>query len=299
MPKKTFPFIIIFFLFVLPLFSSAAQIVSISLDRQILKPNEKIEASVSFTNPTQNQLKGQLICNFTDLNRKFPPMPSVEEFDLAPGQKSKAFNFEMTVGKLMPEGLWRVEVEVRDENNNLITESYKEFKVIGTKKPIEANVNICADRSCSERKAVFVENETAYIKLDSPLTDLDISSTIKDPSGKIENIIFENNLAVYSLKNADEGSYSLWINLSKEGYLNQKIERNFAVLNAPAEIQSVSICNADGKCEGEENKQNCPQDCLSGTKNKNSKFYIFVVAVLLIIGAGVMMFIIKKKKKGL
>jgi len=275
--KKTFLFTIISFLFILPLFASAQQIISISLNQQTFKPNEEIQAKVSFTNPTQKQLKGQIICNFTNLNRKLPPMPFMEEFDLAPNQKSKIFTFKMNISEWMPEGLWKADVEIRDERNNLVIKSYKEFRVIGTKKPIEADVNICRDKDCSERKIVFIKGETVYIKLNSKITDLEISSTIKTPSGEIKYLTFKNNLA--SFKSDEIGSFSLWVNLSKEGYLKQKIEKDFAYIEKPAEIPSASICNEDGKCTGQENEQNCPQDCLK--KKSNVILVLLVVIVIL------------------
>ncbi len=69
-------------------------------------------------------------------------------------------------------------------------------------------------------------------------------------------------LKSFSLKGVDEGNYSLWVFVSKEGYFDEKIEKTFAVLDAPVEIKSSLVCNANGKCEGEETAQNCPQDCL-------------------------------------
>ena len=277
MLKKTFLFTIIFFLFILPLFASAQQPINISLNQQTFKPNEEIQAKVSFTNPIPKQLKGQIICNFADLNRKLPPMPFMEEFDLAPNQKSKIFTFKMDISEWMPEGLWKADVEVMDERNNLIIKSQKEFRVIGTKKTIESNVNIYSDKNCSERKVVFIKGETVYIKLDSSIADLGISSTIKTPSGEIKDLAFENNLA--NFKSDEIGSFSLWVNLSKEGYLKQKIEKDFAYIEKAAEIPSASICNEDGKCAGQENEQNCPQDCLK--KKSNVILVLLVVIVIL------------------
>lgn len=92
---------------------------------------------------------------------------------------------------------------------------------------------------------------------------MNIAATLKTPSGEIKKVNFENNLAIYSLKNKEEGNYSLRVILSKEGYQSVKIEKDFAILNAAPEIKSASMCNGNGKCEGEENTQNCPQDCLS------------------------------------
>lgn len=294
--KKSIFFTMFFILLILPLFINAStQTINITLNQQTVKPGEKIEAKVFFTNPTQERLKGQVICNFAALNPGLPPMPFLEQFDLAPKAKSKTFVFEMGVNDWMPEGLYRAEVEIRDERENLITKGYKEFRVIGTKKFIQADIVICSDKDYSERKVVFIKGETAYLKLDTFVQDLDIDTTLKIPSGEIKKITFENNLASYSLKDAAEGSYSLWVNLSKKGYLNQKIEKDFAVLNKPAEISSASICNADGKCADEENKQNCPQDCLPRAKKAPIEGGLELY-LLIIIAAGIIIFVLKKRK---
>jgi len=295
--KKSIFLAIFSILLTLPLFNASAQTIDIILNQQTFKPGETIEAKVSFTNPTQQQLKGYLMCNFAALNPGLPPAPFQEEFNLAPKEKSKTFAFEMSVGEWMPEGLWKAEVEIKDERENLVAKSYKEFAVTGTKKFIQADATVCVDKDCNERKTVFIKGETVYLKLNTLIQDLNIDATLKIPGGKIEKIIFENNFASYSLKDADEGSYSLWVNISKDGYQNQKITKDFAVLNKPAEIPSASICNADGKCAGKEDKQNCPQDCLPKT-TKDSNLYIFTIAALLVAATGIIIFILKRKKRG-
>ncbi len=299
--KKTIFLAIFSVLLILPLSNANAQSINISLNQQTFKSGEKIETKVSFTNPTQQQLKGQLICSFDPLNPDplFAPMPFMEEFNLAPREKSKTFTFEMAISNWMPEGLWKAEVEIRDERDNLITKNYKELVVTGTKKSIEANVAVCANKDCNERKVVFIKGETVYLKLDTLIQDLNIDATIKIPSGKIEKITFENNLASYSLKDADEGAYSLWVNLSKDGYRNQKITKDFAVLNKPAEILSASVCNSDGKCENGENIQNCPQDCLPRPKTEENRIspIILIGSVITVIAIITLIIFYFKKTK--
>jgi LPXTG-motif cell wall-anchored protein len=160
------------------------------------------------------------------------------------------------------------------------------------KKPVKANIIICADKNCSQKKSAFTKNETVYFKINSDISNLNISSTVKIPSGEIKYLTFEDNLA--SFQSNEIGDFSLWINLSKRNYQNLKIEENFVYL---AKIPSASICNGNGKCEGEENEQNCPQDCLPKTAGENNnKLYILIAGILLVVGVGIA-FVLKRKRK--
>ena len=159
------------------------------------------------------------------------------------------------------------------------------------------NVVLCSDKSCSERKVVFTDGETVYIKIDSGIPVLDIWATIKTPDNEIKNLFFENNSAVFQSNKI--GNFSLWVNLviniPEEGYQEIKIEKDFSYIEKSAGTSPVSICNINGKCEGEENEQNCPQDCPPVAEDKNIKLYILAIVILLIVGiAG---FVIYRKKK--
>jgi len=300
MTKKTFAFATSLVLLALPFLSASAQSINIELNQQIFKPGEKIEAKVSFTNPTEKQLKGQLTLSFTSLNPDFVPTPLVEEFDLKAKERSKTFVFDMTVDEWMPEGAWQAYAEVRNEEQKLLAKAYKGFAVRGTKKAIKAGVSICSSEDCSERKAVFTKGETVYVKVNSDIAGLEISSTVKTPSGEIESLSFENNLA--SFKSEETGSFSLWINFAKEGYSDQKIEKDFAYIEKAVKIPSSSICNQDGKCTGKENSQNCPQDCTSEAVSewtrKNALYKIAIVGFVLIAAAAAIIIFILRKRRG-
>ncbi len=148
---------------------------------------------------------------------------------------------------------------------------------IGVEKFVNVDVAVCADKNCSQKSKSFTQGETVYFKINNHI-NLDISSTIKTPSGEIEYLTFEDNLAVF--QSGEIGRFSLWINFSERGYKKQKIEKDFVYIERTDETSPAFICG-DGKCEGEENEQNCPQDCLPA---KNTKFYILAAAILLAIG---------------
>ena len=288
MPKKIFFTIAISF-FIIPIFAlSAAEPISITLNQQEFKPGDEIQAKVTFTNNYSKNLKGQLFYNFSSLSPDFPPMPQVQEIDLAPGQQSKTMDCSMTIGETMPEGIWRLEVEVRDGHNNIITKSNKQFLVTGTKKEINAELLICEDIDCKNNKAVFIKGETVYLELKTNVTDLEIDAQVQNSQTEEQQIItFTDN--EIQIKIEQEGSYIINLTLSKDGYSEQSIQKNFAVINAPAQIKSVSICNQDGICASPENIQNCPQDCvkteqaIDKTNVINIKIIIAIIAIVIII----------------
>ena len=163
-------------------------------------------------------------------------------------------------------------------------------------KSVYIDIAVCADKDCFQKNKFFIQRETVYFKINSNRTNLEISSTIKTPGGKIKYLNFENDLAVFQ---SDEiGGFSLWINFFEEGRLKSRVKKYFFYTEKQEKIFPASICNADGKCEGEENAQNCPQDCLPKTMGINNKLYISITVVLLV-ATGIMIFVLKRKKKNL
>ena len=317
--KKIIIVIMLSFLLTLPLAIVNAQSIDISLNQQTFRPGDEIRAKASFTNPESQHLSGHIICNFISLSPGLPPSSFMEKLDLSAGQKSKTFTFSMTVSEWMPEGLYRAEIEIQDEKETMIAKNHRDFKVIGTKRNIDAEVNICKDKECSERNAVFVIGETVYLKLDTFITDFDIDTVLTTPDNEIRHLTFKNNLA--SFKADEAGSFSIAISISKEGYLVHKIDKSIAVIKAPVEIESASVCDADGNCENNENPTNCPQDCPSGIKDdycdriidsicdpdcsssedidcrkKSTKTYLYyIITILILILISVIAYIIYKK----
>lgn len=297
--KKIFFITILITLFAIPLlFINATQPVMITLNQHEFKPGDEIKAKVIFTNNNSKQLRGRLFCNFVSLDNELPPMPYVEEIDLDPGQKSKEFIFTMTVGETMPEGLYRADVEVKDEHNNLIIKSNKQFLVTGTKKNINANLLICQDVNCENNKAVFIKGETVYLKLKTNITKLQIDAQIKNSkTQEQQTIVFVSHVA--QIEAEQEGSFAINLTLNKDGCIEQKIKKNFAVIDAPAQIKSASVCNIDGKCIVPENEQNCPQDCVKGNQatDNNFKTVILIIAILIIIAIAIIIYYLIRKKK--
>lgn len=269
-----------------------AQSFLVTTDKKVYTANEQVKIYINFTDKNlMKNARGSVLWP----DGVIQPIYDIDSIiKNSSGNKAEvAFDIYNT----MPEGEYAVKIELL-ENEKVKESAGALFEIKGTKKIIAAEIKFCQDKTCVNPKKVFIRDETVYFKLDSSPDNLEIAATIKTPSGEIKKITFENNLASYSLKDAEEGSYSLWITFSQEGYQGMKIEKNFAVLDSPAEIKSTSMCNGNGKCESKENAQNCPQDCLPKTTKKDNKHYIiFAIAVLLVVAAGIIGFIVWIKRK--
>ena len=269
-----------------------AQILDLSINKQEFKHGEKVEAKASFYNKTQEHLKGRMIVVFSPLDASAPPFSVIKEFNLAAGEKTPDLIFEMTVESWMDAKPYKAEIEIRDTRDHLISKKFVIFSILGGEKSIDADVYIYADKSCSNKRTVFGKDDRiVYFKLDTLIQDMQINATTKTPDGKIDILNFENNISSYSLKNAKEGKYSIWINLSRDGYKNRRIEKEFIFEEGYTEEVFESVCKIDGKCEGKEDKINCPKDCNIKSEikdNENSNkifsyaiyFIIFIVVIL-------------------
>lgn len=283
-----------------PLSLRAKEPIEISLNKESFKPGESIEAKAVFTNYFSEDIQGTISISIVSPDLNLPPFPKAEEIKIKPGESHTA-SYEMYVEENMTEGIYQVLAEIRDLKRNLITEGKKDFFISGTKKYLTADLQICSDAGCSSTKAVFIKGETVYLKLNpSGLTDLKIDARLKNSQIQEEKeITFANNVA--QIKAEEEGGFIIKATLSKDGYSEQIIEKDFAVIAAPAEIKTVSVCNGDGKCRGGENIQNCPQDCMPGKKLSGQavKIIIFGVAIIIIIiiTSATYLYFVKKKKR--
>ena len=273
------------------------QIVNFSINKKEFTTGEKVEVKTIFHNQTQQSLVGRMIVVILPLDKSFPAKSFIKEFDLLAGEKTQDFISEMNIENWMPAGMYKTEVEIRDARDHIIGKKFEVFEIFKEEinNKIEATIQVCVDKDCSKKRMVFGKDEMVYFKLDTSIQNMKINATIKTPTGKIDILNFKNNASSYSLENAVNGKYSLWINLSKEGYENKRVEKKFSLEEDYTEAEFKSICKIDGKCEGEENIYNCPKDC--SPQPINNKLYILIAGILLIAGTGIALVLKRKREK--
>ncbi len=302
MKKLFFIFFITSFLLFALNPSQAIELIKIDLNKDKFTNGEEVRAVIQVANNFSILLTGQLLCNFSSPDPNLPPTPQVWPINLEPGKKSDRLECSTLITETMPEGFYRVEVELRDQNFNIITETNKEFLVTGTKKEINAELLICADQDCQTPKVVFLQGENIFLKLKSTLTDLDIKGTIKlANSQNSSELIFKDNISGF--KSNSIGSYLVNLKLNKAGYVEKIIDQDFAVIAQPVKINSASLCDGNGQCSGQENIQNCPQDCYVKYKSlvtylTDIKIISLIIIAILVLAAilAAYYFLIRKNK---
>lgn len=277
------------------------QILNVSIDKTEFSYNEKVVVKTILDNQSSQTLIGKIVLTIHPLDTSFPAKVFNYEFDLLPGKTTETFISEMMLEDWMIEGKYEVNAQAKDQYGNVFASKSFLFDVVGgeeTDQDIEADADVCANEDCSEKKMIFTKDEIVYLKLNSKIDSLKISATLKTPNGIIEILNFVENMSSYSLKNNEPGKYSIWINLSGDGYKNRRIEKEFIFEEGYTEEVFESVCKIDGKCEGREDSYNCPKDCLveNGVEEEN-KFYsnIFVGIIIFISILGAAIFIIRKK----
>jgi len=165
-------------------------------------------------------------------------------------------------------------------------ELYNDFQII---------TKLVLDFSLDFSKKVFIKNENINLNYTSSVQDLNIQATLIYPDKTSERV----NLPI-SIKAEQIGTYELEIMANKEGYKPVTIKEQFAVIEKQAEIISASVCNTNSQCDGAENVQNCPQDCVESSAGiLNNRFFLVIVS-LLILGLVVIiifLIVIKFKRK--
>ncbi|MEA2064894.1 MAG: hypothetical protein U9O66_01175 [Patescibacteria group bacterium] len=171
----------------------------------------------------------------------------------------------------------------------------KEFK-IETTPSFQFSLQCCKDQSCAEKTKVFVLDSTIYLDYTSEIDSLEISANLIYPDKKAKQITLPT-----SIKAEQVGNYELEVIAKKDGYKTVAKKDMFGIIGEQVKIKSASICNADGVCSGQENEQNCPQDCVKVKQTidkSNLKIIILIIAVVIIIGIiiAVYWFLARKKE---
>lgn len=233
--------------------------VSLSTDANVYSSGNEIKAVAIIRNSFFEKKDWKAVCYLvSDDEFVFSSIGQIRELKLSPGETER-IEFIFKVEENLSPGNYKIRLDVLD-NEELINSSLKIVAIEGTLRKINANLKFCSDADCFNEKAVFNQDESIYVRLNSNILKLNIKGKIKYPeSGDWQDLNFEKNLSVVR---ADKiGAYEILVDISEDGYMNESIKRNFAVIESVPMIKNASKCNVNGKCDDQENSQNCPQDC--------------------------------------
>jgi len=105
-------------------------------------------------------------------------------------------------------------------------------------------------------KKSITQNQELEINYKATVSSPVTTTTITTPDKKTWSLTLPTTVKLDEI-----GTYVIESTAEKKGYKTQTTKEQFAVIEKPAVIKSVSICNADNICNNKETSQNCPQDC--------------------------------------
>jgi len=221
---------------------------------------------------------GSLILDYdiSEQSEYYQPEPFQEYFEINAGE-TKEFLLSEYISEINPSGKYTAVAKILDENSQIVKKEEASFNVKGTKKLFEIDLETCKDETCSEKSKTFIKSKI-YIFYNASIQSPIIITKLIFPDETTQQISLP-----YSFEADQIGTYTLEVIASKEGYKTITKKEQFAVIEKHAEIESASVCNANGICDGKENYQNCPQDCVKKEQRYLWLVIISTLALLLII----------------
>lgn len=164
----------------------------------------------------------------------------------------------------------------------------KQF-VIETPPSFYFDLKMCKDSACENKAKVFLVGDNIYLDYDSEVSNPLITITLTYPDKRTAQLNVPG-----SVRATDIGTYEMEISAEKQDYKKIKQKQNFAVIDEKPEIEFAGVCNVDGRCEAEETKDNCPQDCKP--KGVTNNIMMFLIIIVVVIGLVVLYHWMKTKK---
>ena len=222
-----------------------------------LGDNILIYADIYNINPYQTT--ALIETSLRDEKGNYPIAITPFEFQLNSNESKKVLLYNITVDEDMPSDRYIVNARLLF-NREEITTQVLEFNVEGTFEEMQVVINTCKDQACAEKSKIFIKNENIYLDYGSDVAEPTITASLTYPDGNVQSAALPLSIEADQI-----GTYVLQATASKHGYKTVSKREQFAVVAQQAQIQSASMCNANGICGIGENYQNCPLDCASGS----------------------------------
>ncbi len=162
-----------------------------------------------------------------------------------------------------------------------ITEPFQKTKTAGFQiiadPTLDLEILLCKDEKCAQKSRVYQIGDTLYLNYKIEISGIKSEATITAPDNSTKNIILPGN---YALK--EKGIYNISVVSKADNYKDNTQDFKITVLAGEIKVNDQRICNSDGKCAGQEDGQNCPQDCAK-VKKPIGKIIILIIAIVIII----------------
>ncbi len=281
-----FDIILIAFFAAVLTFSVCAGSEMISVDYQggTYGPGDQVNLSFSITNEyddkTNFSVESYLAYPW------LPTSPSVRLLELGAGE-SITISEPFTVQETSESGDYTFYVTLFFNGTETEQENVT-FVVSGTLDTFDRiYARTCSDLECDKVRTVFLLGEKAYLEVFNS-EDAELAGDVIYPDGGTSGLSFTGGFAMIDIEPA--GDYLVNLTASREGYMTESWMRRFTVIPEDIEFGDENVCVPDGECEGDENHQNCPQDCLPEEENN----YYYLIIVLVVVVVAISAFVVKK-----
>jgi len=280
MVKKTITLALLLLLFAA---FANAQTISISMDKNLFFPGEKIEIKISALNDEEIDLNFFLEYYFMHSETFYSSYLNGDALSLAPGEE-KTIEFTQEVSENMPSGIYVMSAVLWSMDLEKTGETAAKFEIHGTKKETDLKLLSCRDKKCTSQTKVFIKGEKIFLDFYSNTGNTPISAQIEFPDGTIEEIVLPHQMQAI-----ESGTYSISAVTEKEGFKKSEATLQIGVLKKEPEIAFV---------QPELAKTPTPAPTTTPPGPGISPELIALIAIIAAIGIIAVFLLARKNKKG-
>lgn len=280
--------IFLFFIFCLiPVAVSAKSFSTIDIRERFI-PGEEIVFTYSISDELGMAIS---VMPYLECEKDLPqPIPNEVEISLTAGKIHKGEYKGVLLTAEIPAQKCRA-IIANSATTEILAE--KEF-FIDSKPALDISFYYCTDDTCAEEAKFFAIDSSVYIKYRSDYNPPVAAMIKSDENGISDTLVLPG---YYKFKKA--GEYFISYEIMGDGFQKIDEEKYLEVF----EKMPVLICDNNGKCENEENIDNCQSDCLVIMEANENLFFqkykkiIFFVLLLLFVMLIIISFLIFNNTK--
>jgi hypothetical protein len=268
--------------------SVTAQVInSVDITHDIINPNTKLEVYLNI-----NYFEGQDIFVRYYISDEANITPTAVLLKKADSNRILLYNEYLL--EYFEDGKYSISIDILNIDEDIIDSKQIDFEATGYGKKFELELKTCKDQSCLEKSKIFIQNTDIYLDYDSEVPEPTITATLTLPDQTTQQLTLPT-----SIKAEQIGTYELDITASKQDYKTITRKEQFGVIEKQADIPFVGVCSANGKCEGGENYQNCPQDCPIPEPKTNIIIIILLILIIVVLISFVTYYLYNLRKQQL
>jgi len=213
--------------------AAQAHDLALNVSQPVYRPGDVIDVTAHVTNTKGQPTNLSLDVLLRDQRSKVAPTLVSHDLSLAGGESKSIQLFLLPVDQRYYSGPYVVQASLI-EGRFVVCQAEATFQIEGAPEDMAFEIILSRDPSASKRASVFIKNEKVYLAYDCDVQGPAISAWLNLPDGSKRQITLPCNVTA-----KQAGSYSIQLNVSKDGYRPLTIVKYFAVLEQdPVLLQS-------------------------------------------------------------